>query len=497
MIVIIHSKNIILECRNCKKYYEGSDLTSSLLVICNENPDEIIAWIDKEIINDVNLDVLQKCRKNEIIFYNPSKNEYMPQEIGWIDFRSAFLNINKNLKYATWQVSSVVGASHGNLFQKLKWKENCKDFDLFCAILGFNALKNGIILSSQPLLINKDTSYEYTKTMTLNNMFKFVRAHYTTRQYFFLFISYIIFKRKFHVIQFFKNLKRKNNWLFSFNMPHIEEGIDIKDSTIDVIIPTLGRESYLKDVLFDLNNQTHVPSRVIVVEQVSKKNKHLKYDLLDRTNWNFELIHVVIDILGACNARNVALKQVKSNWVFLGDDDIRLKPNTIESTINFLELNKIGAVSLASYQEGEKVDVNRPSFLWSEFSSGCSIVRREFLLNVEFQSCYEFGFGEDTDFGFQLRNKGCEVFYFNKVPIYHLKAPIGGFRTKVDKAWSSSLIKPFPEPTITLCAIKNYNNFQLQGFKLYYSIKNIHKMLVFGYSIFQIKQSFSYAKKMI
>jgi GT2 family glycosyltransferase len=37
----------------------------------------------------------------------------------------------------------------------------------------------------------------------------------------------------------------------------------------------------------------------------------------------------------------------------------------------------------------------------------------------------EFGYGEDTDFGMQLRNKGFDVIYFPDLKITHLKAPMG------------------------------------------------------------------------
>jgi GT2 family glycosyltransferase len=40
------------------------------------------------------------------------------------------------------------------------------------------------------------------------------------------------------------------------------------------------------------------------------------------------------------------------------------------------------------------------------FGSGSSFVKSDYLKKVQFSSKYEFAYGEDFDFGMQLRNKG-------------------------------------------------------------------------------------------
>ena len=63
---------------------------------------------------------------------------------------------------------------------------------------------------------------------------------------------------------------------------------------------------------------------------------------------------------------------------------------------------------------------------------------------------FEFGFGEDADFGMQLRNQGYDVLYLPEPEILHLKAPIGGFRTKPVLQWQNESIQPKPSPTVML-----------------------------------------------
>ena len=52
------------------------------------------------------------------------------------------------------------------------------------------------------------------------------------------------------------------------------------------------------------------------------------------------IIHHYIHEFGACNARNIGLKEVKSNWLFFADDDISIKSDFIEKGLSELKLLK-------------------------------------------------------------------------------------------------------------------------------------------------------------
>ncbi len=55
------------------------------------------------------------------------------------------------------------------------------------------------------------------------------------------------------------------------------------------------------------------------------------------------------------------------------------------------------------------------------------------LEQIKFDIAFEHGFGEDGDFGMQIRNLGEDIGYISECNILHLKAPVGGFRTKLFK----------------------------------------------------------------
>jgi GT2 family glycosyltransferase len=101
----------------------------------------------------------------------------------------------------------------------------------------------------------------------------------------------------------------------------------------------------------------------------------------------------------------------------------------------------------------------------STFGAGNSFVRRDLLEKVRFNRAFEFGYGEDVDFGMQLRNQGYDILYLPEPSILHLKAPVGGFRTRLVFQWQNDIVQPKPSPTIMLYQILHNTREQTLGYK--------------------------------
>ena len=91
---------------------------------------------------------------------------------------------------------------------------------------------------------------------------------------------------------------------------------------------------------------------------------------------------------------------------------------------------------------------------------------------------FEFGFGEDDNFGMQIRNSGVDIAFFHEPQLLHLKAPMGGFRTKFIQEWDDEIIAPKPSPTIMLLKIMHSSWQEINGFRTilfmkYYKINSI------------------------
>jgi GT2 family glycosyltransferase len=207
------------------------------------------------------------------------------------------------------------------------------------------------------------------------------------------------------------------------------------------------------------------------VEQNPVVTSQSELDYISQEKWPFEIKHLFIHQAGACNSRNVALKEITSEWVFFADDDIRIEPDFLETALEKCVIYGSKIVSFSCLQK-EQNKIYKYVFQWVTFGSGCSLVLSECLKGCEFNLGYEFGYGEDGDFGMQLRNKGYDIMYLPEPEILHLKAPIGGFRIKPELQWHNENIQPKPSPTILLYFMLHYTKQQILGYKTILFLKN-------------------------
>lgn len=497
MIKIVHNLNLVQKVyikNTLVQNYENCNIIDCLFNIAKKHENQFIVWVHQNLLKYINIEEIEKNEIYEIQSFSNTNFNFINDKIGYIDQRSCFLNFPKNIKYATWQLSTDIGVINSKTLLNFSELKKVKYFDNFLVHLGKVALTSGLFVYSNPNLL-QNCKIQISKRQCNNfELFLFAKKNYTSKMYFYLFISFLIFEYKLLIIPFLYNsLKNKNlNYSNKIQKLFVKNEINtIQNETIDVVIPTLGRANFLYNVLIDLNNQTKIPTNVIIIEQDDCEIPKSELDFINQNNWKFNINHKLINQLGACNARNLALKEINSDWIFLADDDIRIPNNTIEKTINYLINYKLNAASIACYTENLKNKLGNYPFIWSEFSSGCSIIKKEYLKTVFFNMDYEFGYCEDTDFGFQLRNKGCLIVYYNLVELLHLKAPIGGFRKKIIRNWDQDKIKPKPLPSEMKFLIENYNKYQFKGFKLIYILKNTKTKNPFlAFKQFKISQKY-------
>lgn len=509
MIILYHSKNkvekIISEDNEILFFNKKDTIASVLIDLAIKYPLSKIVWCDLLYENYLNLEAITDAfhHNKMMLSYNPECN-FLGRKIGYID-KSAFIAINKEVTYPTWQMSSLVGVIHADVVLAIKKKiKPDSDFDYYLTSLAKVCMPLGLLCYSNPKLLFKNDFICNIKPSDFL-LFKFVKQHYRTRWIFLLFLNLMIYEFKFPFFAliysiFFKN---RNNSNVNIDDIEVQSSLKVIDSgTIDVIIPTIGRKKYLYDVLLDLSHQTILPECVIIVEQNPEINSTSELDYITKEKWPFEIKHTFTHQMGACNARNVALSQVKSEWVFLNDDDNRFGPDLLKDVLVNLEKFGIKALSTCYIQPHEKkrnIHINQSSM----FGSGNSIIHSTILDKVKFSDKFEFGYGEDSDFGMQIRNQGYDILYFPNPEIVHLKAPSGGFRIKPKLAWSNDPIIPKPSPTIMLYKILHETIEQRNGYRTilffkYYtnqSIKNpIKYFLNFNK---EWKQSYYWADKLL
>jgi glycosyltransferase involved in cell wall biosynthesis len=219
-----------------------------------------------------------------------------------------------------------------------------------------------------------------------------------------------------------------------------------------------------------LSKQTILPKNVIIVEQNPLLNSESELDYLISEEWPFKIKHNFIHQSGVCNARNMALDLVESEWTLLGDDDNRFEPNLIESL--FHEVEKTGTnVGTTIYLKPEEKQTYFKTAQTPVFGGGNSFMKSSLIEHVKFGNQFEHNYGEDIDFGMQLRNLGEDIVYYSNIRITHLKAPFGGYRIKVKHPWDDEKYQPKPSPTIMLFNLKYLTKQQNQLYKLLLFIK--------------------------
>lgn len=483
MIVIYHKNNRIAKVvsdGNCLLPFDNKKLISEgLYDLAVQFPESKIVWCNEELEHYLNLKVIDTVfHHNKLMLsYSPAEIDFLGRKIGYVE-ESPFIKINKKVSYPTWQMSSSVGVVHASLLLEIKDKIKMDaDFDYYLNSVAKVCMPLGLLCYSEPQLLKAFEGSIVSTPISNYTLFKFVKQHYKRRWQILLLLNLMVFEKEFPLLPLIFSIfyKTRKNDQINLETIFVQSILQTTvDKTIDVIIPTIGRKKELYDVLNDLRNQTHLPINVIIVEQNPLSNSESELDYLTTEKWPFVIKHTFTHQAGACNARNLALSQVVSEWVFLADDDIRIEINFFIEALYTANKYGLQALTTSCLQKSE-IQHYKITHQSGIFGSGNSFVKKTALADVSFDMALEFGYGEDTDFGMQLRNKGFDIIYFPELRILHLKAPFGGFRIKIKQLWETEIIQPKPSPTVLYVMNKNYTAEQLSCYKLVLFLKLLKK----------------------
>ncbi len=469
MILLIHKDESVLEIIDL----ETNQLLESklkfpaqvLFDLAQNNTKRILIWCHQSQKKYLNIEGVKSLFYLNNMMLSFSENQYLPEQIGYVE-DSPFLKVNKDVKYPTWLMSSDVGVIHASQLIKFKTVIDNKDsFDFVLNTIAKMGMPNGLFCYSVPNLLKTHSSFTNGNKASISELFKFVKYHYKWIWSILLLINIIINENKFPVVAFLKSIfiKQKTQKL-DFDLNTVNPVIVDFKKTIDVIIPTLGRKKYLFNVLQDLSKQTLLPEQVIIVEQNQDKNSKSELEFISSMTWPFKIVHKFIHQTGACNARNLALKFTTSDYIYLADDDNEFDSNLLKDIIYKMQYYGFSAIAV-NYLQKNEVEKHKNTIQWSAFGGGSSVISSKFLDHVAFNMVYEFGYGEDTDFGMQLRSLGADIVYTPNIKILHLKAPIGGFRTKFIHPWQKDKLQPKPSPTVMYFRKNHTTKHQLLGYR--------------------------------
>jgi glycosyltransferase involved in cell wall biosynthesis len=368
---------------------------------------------------------------------------------------------------------------------------------------GFMLWNKGVLLQSS------QSDIEYLESLnkpTLNDEYIFIRKYggvvWTTYA---LVLRLLALKNPFNEVRNYfntRNIRKVKLYKESITYKDYESfqsEIVRKEPLVAVIIPTLNRYTYLKDVLDDLEKQTYKNIEVIIVDQSDDFNT----SFYENYQLNIRLVRQKEQKLWT--ARNKAITATNAEYLLFFDDDSRVQPSWVTEhlkCIDYFDADISAGVSISVV--GGKVPENYGYFRWADqFDSGNALVKRAVFEKIglfdEQFNCMRMGDGE---FGIRAYLHGLKSISNHKAQRIHLKADSGGLRDI--SGWDSfrpkKMFEPKPIPSVTFLYYKYFSatlaqHAILKGMLLSnvsYKYKGSSKMLTLSLLLSAIKAPLLY-----
>jgi GT2 family glycosyltransferase len=231
--------------------------------------------------------------------------------------------------------------------------------------------------------------------------------------------------------------------------------IDIaSNERVTVVIPTLNRYDYLKDVLADLEKQTHQNFDVWVCDQ----SDDFKADFYE--GWKLDLHIIQQKEKALWRARNRCVEESTGEYLLFFDDDSRVDPTWIEDHLKVCS----GFISAGVTDTLVGGGLGSKSAHWhlsDVLDTGNVLIHRSvFSKTGSFDENFEKLRMGDGEFGLRCLLNGFPIISNPTASRVHLKGETGGLRQMGawDAIHSIGLFKPRPIPSSLYLARKHFDN---------------------------------------
>ena len=299
-------------------------------------------------------------------------------------------------------------------------------------------------------------------TLPIHDEYVFLRKNFHAAWVFYvLCIRLLTFKNPFlEIPSFFRTrfVARKHYSNHNFNTieyENFQSNLLIEQPFISVIIPTLNRYQYLKDVLIDLEKQVYKNFEVIIVDQSDDFNEDFY------SNWKLRLTFWQQKEKALWKARNEAIKFSKANYILLYDDDSLIDQNWIVEHLKALDFFNADISSGVSISKvGDKIPAHYSYFRWSEqLDTGNVLIKKQVFDKIGlFDLKFEKQRMGDGEFGLRAYLNGFKNISNYKAKRIHLKVNQGGLRHVGSwDAWRpNALFGPRPVPSVLYLSRKYF-----------------------------------------
>jgi glycosyltransferase involved in cell wall biosynthesis len=223
---------------------------------------------------------------------------------------------------------------------------------------------------------------------------------------------------------------------------------------VSIVIPTLNRYDYLKDVLSDLEKQDYKNFEVIVCDQSEPLRETFFED------WNLDIKLIVQEEKALWLARNRCIKMAKGEYILLFDDDSRVESNWVSSHLKCLDYFQVSiSAGVTNTLVGHGLSAKEGYFHLSDvFDTGNALVEKKVFEKIGlFDRQFEKQRMGDGEFGLRAYLGGFQVISNPYATRIHLKVETGGLRQmgSWDGLRPKKLLAPRPVPSV-LYLIRKY-----------------------------------------
>jgi glycosyltransferase involved in cell wall biosynthesis len=429
-----------------------------------------------ECIQNSKGDIWHGTYSNELLYYPKLFHKTYPC---WL------LNLvpEKKNDFTSWKYYFHCSIFKNEVFKICNISEKFKNIDYACLDFSLRLLKSGVIpiykkclndKLKQPDLFNQ---IEYN----LNDEIEFAKSHATkSLRIFGLFLMLSNYK-------LFSNLKLNyftSNPYQPLNSIKIIRNQSISLPTnceVSVVIITLGRYDYIKNVLVQLLDQTIKPCEIIIVDSTPKPQIELIEDLQSLDTC---IKYHSFPIIGQCSQRNYGIKIAIGSYILFMDDDMDDIPlNHIEKHVSNLQIHNADCSNGTPDEIGVKqIDRNLAPVVSDVFPTNDTLIAKEYLIKAGgFDELMDKGQSEDHDLGIRVFLAGALMIKSYSLNSVHLRASTGGLRTHGNRkqTYSSSRSK--------------LNHFRLpHKTEIYMKLKYFRKAEIYYFLLISLFGTFSY-----
>ena len=225
---------------------------------------------------------------------------------------------------------------------------------------------------------------------------------------------------------------------------------------VSVVIPTLNRYEYMKDVMADLEKQDYKNFEVIVVDQSEPFKEEFYKD------WNLDLHVYHQEEKALWLARNNAIKNATGEFIAMSEDDVRVKPDWITQHLKCIDYFKSDISAGVFYPEGSCIPAERSFFALSEqFATGNALFCRDIMRTTGmFDRQFEKQRSGDGEFGMRCYLCGFKSVSNPFADCIDVKAGTGGLRQtgSWDSFHPTKWFAPRPVPSVLYFCRKYHGN---------------------------------------